>query len=146
MYSLISIRTMFCSLSNKLSASALASSVLPTPVGPRNKKEPIGLLGSLIPALERMIDSVTSSTASSCPTTLSWRILSRCKVLFLSLSVSFATGIPVQREMILAISSSVTDSLTIERSSFATRSSSSSNCFFNSGKRPYCNSAALFKS
>ena len=42
-----------------LAARALASSVLPTPVGPRNKKEPIGLVGSLIPALERRIASVT---------------------------------------------------------------------------------------
>ena len=37
----------------------LASSVLPTPVGPRNRKEPIGLVGSLMPALERRIASVT---------------------------------------------------------------------------------------
>ena len=39
------------SLSNKNSASALANSVLPTPVGPKNKKLPIGLLGSFKPAL-----------------------------------------------------------------------------------------------
>jgi hypothetical protein len=35
MYSLISMRTKFFSLSNRASARALASSVLPTPVGPR---------------------------------------------------------------------------------------------------------------
>ena len=45
MYSLISMRTIFCSSSNRLSARALASSVLPTPVGPKNRKEPMGLLG-----------------------------------------------------------------------------------------------------
>ena len=45
-YSLISMRTMFFSSSNRHSASALASSVLPTPVGPRNRKEPMGRLGS----------------------------------------------------------------------------------------------------
>ena len=38
MYSLMSIRTMFFSSSNSACASALASSVLPTPVGPRNRK------------------------------------------------------------------------------------------------------------
>jgi len=38
------------SSSNRKSASALVSSVLPTPVGPRNRKEPIGLLGSCRPA------------------------------------------------------------------------------------------------
>ena len=70
MYSLISIRTIFDSSSNNDSASALASSVLPTPVGPKNRKEPMGFVGSLIPALERIIASVTFSTPSSCPTTL----------------------------------------------------------------------------
>ena len=68
-YSLISIRTILFSSSNRFSASAFASSVLPTPVGPRNRKEPIGLVGSLIPALERMIASVTFVTPSSCPMT-----------------------------------------------------------------------------
>ena len=33
-------------LSNRLNASAFASSVFPTPVGPRNKNEPIGFVGS----------------------------------------------------------------------------------------------------
>ena len=47
------------------SANAFASSVLPTPVGPRNKNEPIGFVGSLIPALERIIASVIFVTASS---------------------------------------------------------------------------------
>jgi len=42
MYSLMSMRVMAFSSSNKNSASALHSSVLPTPVGPRNKKLPMG--------------------------------------------------------------------------------------------------------
>ena len=111
-------RTILCSSSNRLAASAFASSVLPTPVGPRNRNEPIGLLGSLIPALERMIASVTFVTPSSCPMTRLCSSSSRCRVLLRSLSVSFATGIPVQREMILAISSSVTLSCTRDRSLF----------------------------
>ena len=65
MYSVMSMRTMLRSSSNRLSASALASSVLPTPVGPRNRNEPIGRFGSLMPARERWMASHTFSTASS---------------------------------------------------------------------------------
>ena len=46
MYSDMSMRTMWVSSSNRNSASARASSVLPTPVGPRKMNEPIGRLGS----------------------------------------------------------------------------------------------------
>ena len=46
MYSDMSMRTMKFSSSNKNSARALASSVLPTPVGPMKIKEPMGRLGS----------------------------------------------------------------------------------------------------
>ena len=52
------------SSSNNCSASALATSVLPTPVGPKNKKEPIGLDSSWICAFERKIALVTKSRAS----------------------------------------------------------------------------------
>ena len=45
-YSVISIRTMLRSSSNNACANALASSVLPTPVGPRSRNEPIGRFGS----------------------------------------------------------------------------------------------------
>src|SRR5205809_105940 len=53
----MSMRTIDSSVSNRNSASALQSSVLPTPVGPRNRNEP-GLLGLgdlclREPALER---------------------------------------------------------------------------------------------
>ena len=65
MYSLISIRTMFFSSSNSACASALASSVLPTPVGPRNRKEPMGRFSSLMPARLRRMASETFCTASS---------------------------------------------------------------------------------
>ncbi len=127
---------MFDSSSKSAAASALASSVLPTPVGPRNRKEPIGLSGSLIPAFERMIASVTFVTPSSCPITRLWSSSSRCSVLFRSLSLSFATGIPVQRDMIFAISSSETLSCTSDISLALTVSSSSSSCLFSSGSFP----------
>ena len=46
MYSDMSSRIMAVSSSNRNSARALVSSVLPTPVGPRNRNEPIGRFGS----------------------------------------------------------------------------------------------------
>ena len=46
MYSDMSRRTIAASSSNRNSASALASSVLPTPVGPRKMNDPIGRPGS----------------------------------------------------------------------------------------------------
>ena len=49
-YSLISMRIMLRSSSKSDSARVLASSVLPTPVGPRKINEPFGRFGSLIPA------------------------------------------------------------------------------------------------
>src|SRR5436189_165229 len=53
MNSLMSIRTMALSSSNRNEASALVSSVLPTPVGPRNRNEPMGRCGSCKPARAR---------------------------------------------------------------------------------------------
>ena len=53
MYSDMSMRTIASWESNMNSASARASSVLPTPVGPRKRKLPIGRSGSLSPARER---------------------------------------------------------------------------------------------
>ena len=49
MNSLMSILMSASSLPNMNSASAFASSVLPTPVGPRKMNEPIGPLGILEP-------------------------------------------------------------------------------------------------
>lgn len=59
MYSDISILTIFRSVSNNCSANDLATSVLPTPVGPKNRKLPIGRFSSLIPALDLKIASLT---------------------------------------------------------------------------------------
>ncbi len=88
-----------------------------------------------MPALERMMASVTLVTPSSWPMTRLWSSSSKCSVLFRSLSVSLVTGIPVQREMILAISSSDTFSRTRERSA-APVCSSCSSCFFKAGSFP----------
>src|SRR3954465_11816058 len=69
MYSLMSPRTSACSSSNRTAARARASSVLPTPVGPRNRNEPIGRRGSLSPARARRKASDTAAMASSWPPT-----------------------------------------------------------------------------
>ena len=46
------------------SANAFDSSVFPTPVGPRNKNEPVGRLGSLSPTLPLLTALATADTAS----------------------------------------------------------------------------------
>jgi hypothetical protein len=54
----------FLSLNN-CSAKAFAVSVLPTPVGPKNKKEPSGLFSSFNQALALLIALDTALTALS---------------------------------------------------------------------------------
>ena len=54
---------------NRYSATVLASSVLPVPVGPANRNTPIGLPGSLRPALSMAMRSTMAATASSWPMT-----------------------------------------------------------------------------
>ena len=110
MYSLMSMRTIACSSSNRNSASALAVSVFPTPVGPRKMKLPIGRFGSLSPARERRIAFATTTSASSCPTTRSRSRCSICVSFCTSPSSIFDTGIPVHFDTIRAISSSSTSS------------------------------------
>jgi len=56
MNSLMSMRIRCSSESNRNSASALQSSVLPTPVGPRNRNDPYGRFGSARPAREARMD------------------------------------------------------------------------------------------
>ena len=113
MYSDMSMRTMACSSSNRNSASARASSVLPTPVGPRKMNDPIGRLGSLNPARERRIALATRSSASSWPTTR-WRSRSSIVTSFLtSPSSIFETGMPVHLVTMRATSSSSTSSFSM---------------------------------
>jgi hypothetical protein len=61
----MSIRVRAFSSLNKKSARVLASSVLPTPVGPKNKNDPNGRAASESPALLRLIASATAARASS---------------------------------------------------------------------------------
>ncbi len=110
MYSLMSMRIIACSSSNKNSANARAVSVLPTPVGPRKIKLPIGRRGSDKPARERRIAFATTVSAASWPTTRSFSRVSIATSFFTSPSSIRVTGIPVHLLTILAMSSSSTSS------------------------------------
>ena len=107
-YSDISTRIIACSLPNTASASALESSVFPTPVGPRNRKEPIGLAGSFKPTLPLFTARATVETASSWPITRFFRTFSRFARRLDSPSVSLCTGILVQSDTISATAASPT--------------------------------------
>ncbi len=111
MYSDMSMRIIASWESNMNSARARASSVLPTPVGPRKRKEPIGRSGSCSPARERRSAVATASIATSCPTTRSCRRSSMCTSFSVSPSISRLTGMPVQRATTSAMSSASTSSL-----------------------------------
>ena len=87
--------------------NSLASSVLPTPVVPKNKKLPIGRLGSLIPILLRLIAFATAFMASSCPFTLLDKISSNLSNFSASPSFNLVTGILVHLLTTSAISFSV---------------------------------------
>ena len=134
-YSDISTLIRAVSVPNIASARALESSVFPTPVGPRNKKEPMGRLGSFNPTRPLRMAFDTAVTASSCPTTRSWRIPSRFLRRSDSSSASFFTGILVQPATTSAISFSLTISLRVSFSfcHFSKRAaifSLSFSCFF----------------
>src|SRR5438270_862567 len=109
MYSDMSTRMSAFSSPNRYSASVRASSVLPTPVGPRKMNEPTGRLASLSPARERRMARDTALTASS------WPMIRPCSASSMrasfadSFSSSLLSGIPVQRETMNSMSSSPTD-------------------------------------
>ena len=65
MYSDMSSATRACSSPNRNSANVLASSVLPTPDGPRKTNDPDGRFGSLSPARVRRMACETALMASS---------------------------------------------------------------------------------
>ena len=138
MYSDMSRRTIACSSSNRNSASARASSVLPTPVGPRNRNEPIGRRGSPRPARERRTALATSSSASSWPTTRSRRRSSMWSSFCISPSSRRETGMPVHLATTSATSSASTSSLSIFCVvwSWASLSFSAASCFSRLGQRP----------
>ena len=112
MYSDMSMRTIALSSSNRKAASALVSSVLPTPVGPRNMNEPIGRFGSCRPARARRTAVETACTASRWPTTRRAISSSILRSFSRSPSSILSTGTPVQRETTWATWLAVTASST----------------------------------
>ena len=113
MYSDISTLIRELSVPNMASASAFESSVFPTPVGPKNKKEPMGRFGSFKPILPLRMAFDTAVTASSWPTTLSWRMPSKFFKRSDSSCASFFTGILVHPATTSATSFSPTTSFLV---------------------------------
>ena len=145
MYSDMSIRTIASWVSNMNSASARASSVLPTPVGPRNRNVPIGRSGSCSPARERRSALATALTASSWPITRWCRRSSMWTSFSISPSSSRVTGTPVHLETISATSSASTSSLKnrgVAAATSCSADSAASSAFSSSGIVPYWSSAA----
>ena len=108
------------SSSNRNSASVLASSVLPTPVGPRNRNEPVGRSGSLMPARERRTASDTAVTAACWPIRRRPSSSSIRRSLPVSPSSSRPVGMPVHAATTSAMSSAPTSSCTIDSPSRST--------------------------
>ena len=106
MYSDMSTRMRADASAKRNLASARASSVFPTPVGPEKMNEPIGRFGSLSPARERRMARDTALIASSWPTTEPWSSSSIRMSRAVSASCSRVTGMPVQRETMKAMASS----------------------------------------
>ena len=113
----MSMRTIARSSSKRKSASDLASSVLPVPVGPRKRNEPVGRLGSAMPARERRTASLTARTASRWPISRSPMTSSIRSSLAVSPSSSRPVGMPVQASTTSAICSAPTSSPTSGSSS-----------------------------
>ena len=107
-YSDMSNLAMAFSSPNMASARALQSSVLPTPVGPRKMKEPMGLFRSLSPTLPRRMARAMADTASSWPTTRLCRVSSSRSSRWPSSSVSCDTGTPVHMATMSAMALSST--------------------------------------
>ena len=74
-------------------ASCFASSVLPTPVGPANKKLPVGLSGLPRPERESLIAALSELIALSCPKMTIFRSCSSVCSEALSLVLTFLGGI-----------------------------------------------------
>ena len=96
------------SLPNRNSASDFASSVLPTPDGPRKMNEPPGRRGSLSGERLRRMARATLLTASSWPMTRWCRASSQRRSFEASASVRLDTGTPVMSETTSAMSFSST--------------------------------------
>mmetsp|Transcript_57251 Transcript_57251/g.78062 ORF Transcript_57251/g.78062 Transcript_57251/m.78062 type:complete len:267 (-) Transcript_57251:1287-2087(-) len=146
MYSDMSNRMMLSSWSNMFAARALQISVLPTPVGPRKKRDATGLVMSLSPARDLWMASAIARAALSCPITRSLSRPSRDSSFSFSEDTRFVIGIPVQLATTSAISSALTVSLSMKDSDASYAFSSTSNSASTLGISLYLSSAARFRS
>ena len=111
MYSDMSKRMSAWSLPKRKFASARASSVLPTPVGPRNTKLPTGRFGFFSPARERRIAREIAEIAFSWLITRRWSSASIRSSLSPSSWLIDAIGTPVHFETTSSISCLADDDL-----------------------------------
>ncbi len=111
MYSDMSKRISERSLPNRKAASVRATSVLPTPVGPRKMNEPTGRLGFLSPARVRRMARATAEMALSCETMRLWSSSSMRSSLCDSSSLMAVIGMPVHFETTSSMSLLVTSRL-----------------------------------
>ena len=82
---------------SKFSARSLANSVLPVPVGPRNRNEAIGRLALPMPEKLMYTRSNTLSTAASCPYRRCLMLLSNSTILVLRSFCKRSNGTSVTR-------------------------------------------------
>ncbi len=99
-YSLMSIRTIRSPDPNRNSASALAISVLPVPVGPTNSSTACGRVGSVSPALISATRSTMQSTASGWPITRALKNARSAAMSSRSRSSSRVSGSPERSEIV----------------------------------------------
>mmetsp|Transcript_11253 Transcript_11253/g.33790 ORF Transcript_11253/g.33790 Transcript_11253/m.33790 type:complete len:253 (+) Transcript_11253:1177-1935(+) len=139
----MSTRTIIFSSSKSRAASALHSSVFPTPVGPRKRKEePLWLAAR--PARLRSTASATMSTARFWPTTRLCSASRSDSSFSRSVCCSRVTGMPVQRATTLAISSG--DTISDRRPSGLRARWAALMVASTSGRLPYLISAAMARS
>ena len=121
---------------NRNSASARASSVFPTPVGPRKMNTPTGRRGSLMPARARRTALATITMASSWPMMRWCRCSSMCSSRSVSSTCRRESGMPVHMATTSATSSAVTTACSRSWSScHAFSRSSIFSCSFTSRSR-----------
>ena len=132
----MSMRTIARSSSKRKSARALASSVLPVPVGPRKRNEPVGRWGSEMPARERRTASLTALTADRWPISRSPITSSIRSSLAVSPSSSRPVGMPVQASTTSATCSAPTCSPTSGSTSERSAATAASIFFSSSGMEP----------
>ena len=127
----------------------MASSVLPTPVGPANRKLPIGFSARASPARARLMAAVTVSTALSWPKMTCLRPSSRCCSTSRSSLDTDLGGIRAMRAMTSStsgVSTRMVSSSVSSSPSAASPSSGSSPSRSITGSSPLLSASSCFSS